>query len=99
MWFPQIKTAIWTSCLQNSLISLFLNFCITSKLAAYGNELKAESTKNVSPIQIAFEQLRDSAIENLCHALSAAHTIDSDCVKALVASVSNRLFTTEKTDR
>ncbi|KAJ8960815.1 hypothetical protein NQ318_020111 [Aromia moschata] len=68
------------------------------KITAYGNELKAETTKNVSPIQSAFEKLRDAAIENLCHALRAAHTLDPDCVRALVASVSNRLFTAEKSD-
>lgn len=61
--------------------------------------MKGETKKNISQIQIAFEQLRDAAIENLCYALSAAHTIDSDCVKALVAAVSNRLFTAENSDR
>lgn len=45
-----------------------------------------------------FEKLRDSAIENLSIALRAAHTIDSDCVPALVASLSNRLFTVEKSN-
>ncbi|XP_018572269.1 phosphatidylinositol 4-kinase alpha isoform X2 [Anoplophora glabripennis] len=68
------------------------------KITAYGNELKAEPKKNVSPIQSAFEKLRDAAIENLCHALGAAHALDPDCVRALVASVSNRLFTAEKSD-
>lgn len=48
---------------------------------------------------MAFEKLRDAAIENLCYALSAAHSLDPDCVRALVASVSNRLFTAEKSDR
>ncbi|KAJ8983343.1 hypothetical protein NQ317_003148 [Molorchus minor] len=68
------------------------------KITAYGNELKAETTKTVSPTLSAFEKLRDAAIENLCHALRAAHTIDQDCVRALVAAVSNRLFTAEKSD-
>ncbi|KAJ8972794.1 hypothetical protein NQ314_000030 [Rhamnusium bicolor] len=66
--------------------------------AAYDSGLKAETTKNVSPIQAAFEKLRDAAIENLCYALGAAHALDPDCVRALVASVSNRLFTAEKSD-
>lgn len=48
---------------------------------------------------MAFEKLRDAAIENLCYALSAAHSLDPDCVRALVASVSNRLFTADKSDR
>ncbi|XP_056639976.1 phosphatidylinositol 4-kinase alpha [Diorhabda sublineata] len=68
------------------------------KITAQGNQLKAESSKAPSPIQTAFERLRDAAIENLCIALSAAHILDPDCVRALVASVSNRLFTAEKSD-
>ncbi|XP_068156850.1 phosphatidylinositol 4-kinase alpha [Drosophila tropicalis] len=44
----------------------------------------------------AFEALRDAAIENLSIALRAAHTLDQFCVPALVANVSNRLFTAEK---
>ncbi|CAH1183299.1 unnamed protein product [Phaedon cochleariae] len=68
------------------------------KITAQGNELKAETSKTITPVQSAFEKLRDAAIENLCYALSAAHTLDPDCVRALVASVSNRLFTAEKSD-
>ncbi|SPP86370.1 phosphatidylinositol 4-kinase alpha isoform X2 [Drosophila guanche] len=45
---------------------------------------------------VAFEALRDAAIENLSIALRAAHTLDQFCVPALVANVSNRLFTAEK---
>ena len=48
---------------------------------------------------MAFETLRDAAIRNLCIALEAAYSVDSDCVPALVASVSNRLFTAEKNDK
>ncbi|XP_021707659.1 phosphatidylinositol 4-kinase alpha isoform X4 [Aedes aegypti] len=44
----------------------------------------------------AFEALRDAAIENLAIALKAAHALDPYCVPALVANVSNRLFTVEK---
>lgn len=47
---------------------------------------------------VEFERLRDRAIANLCKALTAAHPTDPDCVRALVASVSNRLFTAEKND-
>jgi hypothetical protein len=39
---------------------------------------------------LAFEKLRDCAIENLCKALKAGIRTDRDCVKALIASVSNR---------
>ncbi|XP_055625261.1 phosphatidylinositol 4-kinase alpha isoform X4 [Toxorhynchites rutilus septentrionalis] len=44
----------------------------------------------------AFEALRDAAIDNLSIALKAAHALDPYCVPALVANVSNRLFTVEK---
>lgn len=67
------------------------------KITAYGNETK-NSHKTVTSTQSAFEKLRDAAIENLCYALEAAHSLDPDCVRALVASVSNRLFTAEKSD-
>lgn len=40
--------------------------------------------------------MRDAAIENLAIALKAAHGLDPYCVPALVANVSNRLFTVEK---
>lgn len=69
------------------------------KITPQGNDLKVESnTKTVSSTQSAFERLRDAAIENLCYALGAAHSSDPDCVRALVAAVSNRLFTAEKKD-
>lgn len=68
-----------------------------SSLSATWNS-KTSNTKNVGAAQAAFEKLRDAAIENLCYALEAAHSLDADCVRALVASVSNRLFTAEKSD-
>lgn len=49
--------------------------------------------------QAAFEALRDAAIENLSIALHSAHTLDPYCVLALVANVSNRLFTAEKQEK
>lgn len=45
-----------------------------------------------------FERLRDAAIENLCTALRAAYASDPDCIPALVASLSNRLFAVEKSN-
>ncbi|KAF7274503.1 hypothetical protein GWI33_012847 [Rhynchophorus ferrugineus] len=68
------------------------------KITASGNQLKAETVKTLSPIQGAFEKLRDAAIENLCYALEAAHALDPVCVRALVASVSKSLFTAENSD-
>lgn len=49
--------------------------------------------------QAAFEALRDAAIENLSIALYSAHKLDQYCVHALVANVSNRLFTAEKQEK
>lgn len=49
--------------------------------------------------QAAFEALRDAAIENLSIALHSAHKLDKFCVPALVANVSNRLFTAEKQEK
>lgn len=71
----------------------------TTFVSAQNGTLKVETSKNPSQTQMAFEKLRDAAIENLCYSLSAAHSLDPDCVRALVASVSNRLFTAEKSDR
>lgn len=48
--------------------------------------------------QAAFIALRDTAIENLSVALRSAHSLDQFCVPALVANVSNRLFTAEKNE-
>ena len=43
--------------------------------------------------QAAFEKLRDCAIVNLSKALKAGMKDYKDCVKAFIASVSNRLYT------
>jgi phosphatidylinositol 4-kinase len=64
--------------------------------AVQGKDMENASTNSS---QMVFEKLRDAAIENLCIALLAACRVDPDCVRALVASVSNRLFTAEKSDR
>ena len=60
------------------------------------NEL---DNRTMSSTQAAFDKLRDAAIENLCIALEAAHANDPDTVRALVASLSNRLFTAENSER
>ncbi|KAK5638099.1 hypothetical protein RI129_012394 [Pyrocoelia pectoralis] len=70
----------------------------TKELKLKSNNVVKSKVKPFSSVQWAFEKLRDVAIENLCCALEAAHTLDPDCVRALVASVSNRLFTAEKSD-
>lgn len=69
-----------------------------------GDDLKAVDA-NQKPIgitksaQSAFEALRDASIENLAIALRSAHSLDPYCVPALVANVSNRLFTAEKQEK
>ncbi|XP_015600220.1 phosphatidylinositol 4-kinase alpha isoform X2 [Cephus cinctus] len=68
------------------------------KVTVQGKEMKSMDARQNTSSQTAFERLRDAAIENLCIALEAAHSIDPYCVPALVASVSNRLFTAEKSD-
>lgn len=55
--------------------------------------------RTVNSTQAAFDKLRDAAIENLCIALEASHVNDPDTVRALVASLSNRLFTAENSER
>ena len=59
----------------------------------FGENQKVQGSRSS---QAAFEALRDAGIENLSIALRAAHTLDQFCVPALVANVSNRLFTAEK---
>ncbi|XP_065168456.1 phosphatidylinositol 4-kinase alpha isoform X3 [Atheta coriaria] len=54
--------------------------------------------KTITPAQTAFDKLRDAAIENLCFALDAAFALDPNVVRALVAAVSNRIFTAEKSN-
>lgn len=53
-------------------------------------ETTRETKKNNASL-LAFEKLRDCAIENICKALRAGIKSDPDCVKAFIASVSNRL--------
>ncbi|XP_041781810.1 phosphatidylinositol 4-kinase alpha isoform X2 [Anopheles merus] len=71
------------------------------RIVVQGSDFKAfdHATKPkglTKSAQEAFEALRDAAIENLSIALRAAHALDQYCVPALVANVSNRLFTAEK---
>ncbi|XP_067015107.2 phosphatidylinositol 4-kinase alpha [Anabrus simplex] len=68
------------------------------KIKVQDKEMRSESNAHSTTMLTAFEKLRDAAIENLCIALKAAYSIDPNCVRALVASVSNRLFTAEKAD-
>jgi len=56
----------------------------------------AAETKRSNASLLAFEKLRDCAIENLCKALKAGIKDDPECVKAFIASVSNRLYTADK---
>lgn len=73
-------------------------------ISVQGNDLRAVDVP-LKPVgitksaQAAFEALRDAAIENLSIALHSAHALDPYCVPALVANVSNRLFTAEKQEK
>nr|CAD7570756.1 unnamed protein product [Timema californicum] len=86
-------------CLEGlgKLAQKFPNIASTS-IYFQGKETRSTDSLHISTSQTAFEKLRDAAIENLCIALEAAYTVDPYCVRALVASVSNRLFTAEKSD-
>lgn len=73
------------------------------KIVVQGNEMRPVDVQEPKPEGgitksgvCGFEALRDAAIENLSIALRAAHSLDPYCVPALVANVSNRLFTAEK---
>lgn len=68
-----------------------------SNWTVQGKEI-SDTKQTTSAVQTAFEKLRDAAIGNLCIALEAAHSVNPDCVPALVASVSNRLFTADICD-
>ena len=58
---------------------------------------KMKEAKKPNATLIAFEKLRDTAVENLCKALRAGmRTHEKDIVKALIFSVSNRLYTQDK---
>ncbi|KAL0266294.1 UNVERIFIED_CONTAM: hypothetical protein PYX00_008881 [Menopon gallinae] len=67
------------------------------RVTVQGKGVSGESGE-LSTVEVAFNKLRDVAIENLCIALESAYTIDKHCVPALVACVSNRLFTAEKSE-
>ncbi|CAM1325927.1 PI4KA (predicted) [Pycnogonum litorale] len=56
--------------------------------------MKRPTTGTIS----AFEKLKDKSIDNLCRALTAGLFMDAHCVQAFLASVSNRLYTAEKSD-
>ncbi|KAK3796327.1 hypothetical protein RRG08_021349 [Elysia crispata] len=48
---------------------------------------------------VTMENLRDNAIHNICRALKAGQQLDPECVPAFLASISNRLYRAELSDR
>ncbi|KAH9492192.1 Phosphatidylinositol 4-kinase alpha [Bulinus truncatus] len=57
----------------------------------------SKSPKNI--LLSTMENLRDNAIHNICRALKAGQQVDEDCVPAFLASISNRLYRAELSDR
>ncbi|XP_078336365.1 phosphatidylinositol 4-kinase alpha-like [Crassostrea virginica] len=55
--------------------------------------------KPQSKLLKALENIRDCAIINACRALKACLEVDEDCVQAFMASISNRLYRAEMSDR
>ncbi|KAG1666136.1 Phosphatidylinositol 4-kinase alpha [Nymphon striatum] len=60
--------------------------------------LRDKSKRPVTNSLNAFEKLKDMAMDNLCRALKAGLIVDPHCVQAFLASVSNRLYTAEKSE-
>ncbi|XP_056020742.1 phosphatidylinositol 4-kinase alpha-like isoform X2 [Ostrea edulis] len=65
-----------------------------------GKSLRTDSRNNPhNKLLKSLENIRDSAIINACRALRACLEVDEDCVQAFMASISNRLYRAEMSDR
>eukprot|EP00106_Octopus_bimaculoides_P007153 XP_014774595.1 PREDICTED: phosphatidylinositol 4-kinase alpha-like isoform X3 [Octopus bimaculoides] len=60
---------------------------------------KRTSNHPKNKLMATLENLRDTAVTNVCRCLKAGLQVDQDIVQAFLASVSNRLYRTETSDR
>ncbi|XP_017495017.1 PREDICTED: phosphatidylinositol 4-kinase alpha-like, partial [Rhagoletis zephyria] len=65
----------------------------------YNLKLNNYSVTDKTSCSLLFNRLRDCAIENLCTCLRYGLQSDSHCIQATVASISNHLYTAEKSPR
>ncbi|KAL5017409.1 hypothetical protein ScPMuIL_006998 [Solemya velum] len=64
-----------------------------------GRSSSSEKKRPVNKMAVTLENLRDCAIMNVCRALKSGLEVDADCVQAFLASISNRLYRAEMSDR
>ncbi|CAH1390658.1 unnamed protein product [Nezara viridula] len=83
--------------IENTVNKRF-HLTITSDIGNSINKIGGTSGTLCDCCHSPFEKLRDAAIENLCMALRSAYSVDHNCVPALVASLSNRLYTAQNSD-
>ncbi|KAK3083088.1 hypothetical protein FSP39_013642 [Pinctada imbricata] len=64
-----------------------------------GSGRRSGRKRPLNKLLTALENIRDCAIINVCRALKSCLTVDPECVQAFMASISNRLYRAEMSDR